>query len=1183
MMHKDRIVSDDYHPVHYSSGAISLTPSTYELPAVSGGGANNRMNNRPNLWQGDDSVIAREERNNMQTFMDDLARSLKEHQEVEAKKQQEEREIILKLKVVNTLFNAKVTFTDALIAAAKRASSNSTEPTEAEKERANEERKQHHMDEQNAIMDAITRSMELEQTNSIIFKTEDFIGESDESDDDDDENDDEFAPPGGDEDDERYQRKLRKRMMRRAIMASATNSERSEKIMSTLADMSTRKMRDKLRNLAKFINSHTSRKIISAWNLIEGRFRQSTYSKTVMTLNSSGLTHPVKHAAIFVSNLIGLLCSSKIKIGYQELTVVLERLGFTEEEILHARKIAALNLVISYDQESKTKQTMQYKLDLQMMMRAEERLVSIDELINIVFPPDEAEREAEFDKIKANRQAEAKFMIEEKRRKDESKEKLELRRRKLMADFETTLEQIQILKGEYTREKHNDFAFLIKYCKRQIEQFYEEQTSKITADIMSYIGMDAFPMAIQDKVRTKKRALLIPAINGGNNPFLKPKNIQIPANNLSSLSSISGEQVASPTGERIDGKRTNSHKQPGRHGKSSISNSGSSTPGGAGHALAPPVASPHNRQTKIMTPSNRALSGVSINNTSGSSSGSPANGAAPMHRATSVVRPTTNENQRRSQTVYNNQPVGSGEISRTPHGAGEKPGSTKHSARHTVRLEDRSESSLSLTSAAPVEPVAPVKPAIPVRERIELFGPPTVMAVLRETVSFGRGLSGYPYRDVVATLQYVASTKLAAFFRGFFRRWRYSAARRKWLAIFKGIKTAHFTGWKVLTKHSQETRDFCWRKLKAWNFYYRRAKFRRNLFRQCFWPFYTWRKYSNASATAREKAHFLVHRVMPTVMNIRVFRAWKGYAKVEGTLNRKADAMYAKIVTKNVKSALRYFHDWARRRRHIRKAWHRKGASMRYDSKFRAKVTPFLIWLTYAKYRKLRRMLGSTKRGNKRARRPSLAGKAGKKPSSSHGSKSKPGSSSSSRSKPGSSRGGSRGGKKKGDTSSVSSVDSGRSAMDDSDAGESNAEGEDLLGKIGGKPNHFKWKRNVSYYFDIHSDGEDAEDIPERLTTLYAQAVDSVRPIPQPQSFEFIESAESHVVDQAVAFYDVYRYVDIWNTFEAACRFHRLAHRVFNNLRYYARIKRRVKKCLNKKRLATKKLYFSLIKGNAKM
>lgn len=92
-----------------------------------------------------------------------------------------------------------------------------------------------------------------------------------------------------------------------------------------------------------------------------------------------------------------------------------------------------------------------------------------------------------------------------------------------------------------------------------------------------------------------------------------------------------------------------------------------------------------------------------------------------------------------------------------------------------------------------------------------------------------------------------------------------------------------------------------------------------------------------------------------------------------------------------------------------------------------------------------------------------------------------------------------------------------------------------------------------------------------------------MRPIPEPQSFAFIECAELHVVSQAVAFHEVYRYVDIWNTFEAACRFHRLAHRVFNNLRYYARIKRRLKRCVAKKRLATKKLFFSLIKGNAKM
>jgi hypothetical protein len=189
MMRADHIVSEDYRPVHYSSGAVSITPSTtYDLPAVNNRGSKN--SNRPNLWGQsgvdgvNDSIIAREERNNMQTFMDDLARSLKEHQDAEAKKQQDEREIILKLKVVNTLFNQKVTFEDALIAAAKRAALDPSErDSEVEKERQMEEFKQQQVAEQDAIMDAITRSMELQATNNLVFKTEDFLVESDDSDD----------------------------------------------------------------------------------------------------------------------------------------------------------------------------------------------------------------------------------------------------------------------------------------------------------------------------------------------------------------------------------------------------------------------------------------------------------------------------------------------------------------------------------------------------------------------------------------------------------------------------------------------------------------------------------------------------------------------------------------------------------------------------------------------------------------------------------------------------------------------------------------------------------------------------------------------------------------------------------------------------------------------------------------
>jgi hypothetical protein len=149
-----------------------------------------------------------------------------------------------------------------------------------------------------------------------------------------------------------------------------------------------------------------------------------------------------------------------------------------------------------------------------------------------------------------------------------------------------------------------------------------------------------------------------------------------------------------------------------------------------------------------------------------------------------------------------------------------------------------------------------------------------------ETVSFGKGLIGVSVRDVVQYLQAYSSIIIQCIYRGYRRRWRYREARSKWMGKNGIIKGRCFTLWVKKSIYRKDIRHCCLRKLIAWRSFVRTAKKRRELFRACHWPFYIWRRYAGHQATAKQKAKFLVNRVVPTVLSMAVFRAWKVRVRV---------------------------------------------------------------------------------------------------------------------------------------------------------------------------------------------------------------------------------------------------------------------------------------------------------------
>lgn len=267
-------------------------------------------------------------------------------------------------------------------------------------------------------------------------------------------------------------------------------------------------MKNKLKNLAAFIKSHTSRKLLDSWNFIEAKFKSSNMTKAKVEAGTNGLSMQVKHAAINAGNLVFLLCSSKIRVGYDEIIKLLTALNLNEDQILHARRIAALQVVTTVSSEGKGKLYEQFYNELlQLSISRDDALVSIADLMDVVFSPEKSERDGQLDVIAKNKTAQVNAMIEEKKQKDELRKQTEMRRQRMMRDFEESLQTIQIMRGMLTESRMIDFLKTVRKSTKYVEQQRENQASNIPAELIAFIGLDAFPTLVIDKIQQKEKML----------------------------------------------------------------------------------------------------------------------------------------------------------------------------------------------------------------------------------------------------------------------------------------------------------------------------------------------------------------------------------------------------------------------------------------------------------------------------------------------------------------------------------------------------------------------------------------------------------------------------------------------------------------------------------------------------
>ena len=168
------------------------------------------------------------------------------------------------------------------------------------------------------------------------------------------------------------------------------------------------------------------------------------------------------------------------------------------------------------------------------------------------------------------------------------------------------------------------------------------------------------------------------------------------------------------------------------------------------------------------------------------------------------------------------------------------------------------------------------------------------------------------------------------------------------------FKRLAFFNWAEYTSMKNHLRSECWRKIKAWYFYtYKVAKKRREFFRCCFWPYFVWRRWAVQYRTAREKAKFLITRVLPTYNTMHIFRAWQKYAAFAAAGFRKAANCYVNKLLKRARKELTFWHEWTVSNKRVRKLWLRDGLEKMQHAVLLCKTTPFQVWRGYVEYIKL--------------------------------------------------------------------------------------------------------------------------------------------------------------------------------------------------------------------------------------
>ena len=430
---------------------------------------------------------------------------------------------------------------------------------------------------------------------------------------------------------------------------------------------------------------------------------------------------------------------------------------------------------------------------------------------------------------------------------------------------------------------------------------------------------------------------------------------------------------------------------------------------------------------------------------------------------------------------------------------------------------------------------------------------PTILNLIREVVTYGKGLNGMAYRDVIETLQAYAVTRVSALFRRNKRHWRYRAARILWRAKFREIKLSFLRAWYVYVKHVFDTKTCCFRKVVGWHFYTRRAILRREHFKIAFWPFYVWHRWAAARRTATEKTQFLVFRVLPCYIMLRHFRAFKRFYLKEKRDRDEADLLVLRWRNRRGVVLLAWYRRWTRRRKRIRLAWYRSGMASHRSKIQLCKVTPFLTWKSYWYYK--RQMHARIKALSFQFCCALLPDRAPLRPATCLERRDACKAASKAEAAA---------------AEAAAKAETDKAVVQDDDV-EEDDEGRGGKGKRGpskGKRSSsqedeeedsrprtkaiFRWKMHRPPVYDVPSDGED-EIRCARVNTCYSELS---LPLPKASDLDFLGGADDFIMRKVGVLARRFLVVDKLALVETSMRYHRYMHRCFINLRTHAHVSR---------------------------
>ena len=253
------------------------------------------------------------------------------------------------------------------------------------------------------------------------------------------------------------------------------------------------KTRESLKNLGSYVYGHTNRKIMLAWTPIESRFIKSTMKKVEMVKDASGLSHPHKRPALYLSALTGLLCSSSIRCTWQELSVLYGNFNCSRADVIKSRKLAAIKVVLGPNQGTGLRQRDELMNEMSKLMEDEEMLISLEQLKDAVFPEDPKERAKELASLESEKAAYISQMVAEKEKRDAMTKAVESRKAKMISDLDESFAEIQFPKGTIHLAKLKTMKELGAYLATSYRKKHAQTDVKVSDELVQLLGLECFP------------------------------------------------------------------------------------------------------------------------------------------------------------------------------------------------------------------------------------------------------------------------------------------------------------------------------------------------------------------------------------------------------------------------------------------------------------------------------------------------------------------------------------------------------------------------------------------------------------------------------------------------------------------------------------------------------------------